>query len=119
MQLRVLGPVDAVGAEGPVPLGGPKQRTVLALLAQAADHRVAVDELILGVYGEEPAPGARRTVQTYVSNLRHVLGEAVRRSGNGYVLDGGSVEVDARRFGSEYRAALTEVDHEPDRAAVA
>ncbi len=36
MQLRVLGPVDAVGAEGPVPLGGPKQRTVLALLAQAA-----------------------------------------------------------------------------------
>lgn len=116
-QLRILGPLAATRAGGPVPLGGPKQRTVLALLAQAAGDRVSADQLILGVYGEAPPTGARRTVQTYVSNLRHHLGEVIRGGGDGYVLDLPAAAIDAGRFDAAYRAALRELEHEPDRAA--
>jgi DNA-binding SARP family transcriptional activator/WD40 repeat protein/serine/threonine protein kinase len=117
LELRVLGPLAATGADGPMALGGPKQRTVLALLVQALGRRVPTDELILGVYGEEPPAGARRTVQTYVSNLRRQLGDVVQGGGEGYVMDVPSSAVDAGRFEAGYQAALQELEHEPDRAA--
>ena len=115
--LRVLGPLEAMGADGLVALGGPKQRTVLALLIQAVGRRVRTDELILGVYGEVPPAGARRTVQTYVSNLRRQLGGIIQGGGEGYVMDVPSSAVDAGRFEAAYQAALQELEHEPDRAA--
>ena len=68
--VRVLGPVGVLQDGEEVALGGPKQRTVLALLATRAREVVPVDALIEGVWGEEPTPGARSTLQTYVSNLR-------------------------------------------------
>lgn len=117
MQIRVLGTleVDTIGAL--VPLGGAKQRTVLALLIQAVGRRVSIDALIHGVYGEQAPPGARRTVQTYVSNLRHELGDAIRSTGDGYVLDLEASAVDASRFEAAYNAAGGELEHEPQRAA--
>jgi len=41
MQLRLLGPFQLVDAAGPVALGGPKERTVLAALAVNANQVVA------------------------------------------------------------------------------
>jgi DNA-binding SARP family transcriptional activator/WD40 repeat protein len=118
MQLRVLGPLEVVEDGARVPLGGPKQRTVLALLVQGAGGRVSVDELILAVYGEEASGGARHTVQTYVSNLRQVFGEVLRGTGDGYVFDVEPMAIDAGRFESAYQAAVRELDHEPERAAL-
>jgi DNA-binding SARP family transcriptional activator/WD40 repeat protein len=118
MQLGVLGPLEVIEDGARVPLGGPKQRTVLALLVQGAGGRVSVDELILAVYGEEAAGGARHTVQTYVSNLRQVFGEVLRGTGDGYVLDVEPMAIDAGRFESAYQAAVRELDHEPERAAL-
>jgi DNA-binding SARP family transcriptional activator/WD40 repeat protein len=117
MHLRVLGPLDAEVDGASVPLGGPKQRVVLALLIQAVGRRVSVDEIILAVYGDEPSPGARRTVQTYVYNLRQVLGDVLLGTGDGYVLDVDPTAIDAGRFDVAYRAALQEFEHEPERAA--
>jgi DNA-binding SARP family transcriptional activator/WD40 repeat protein/serine/threonine protein kinase len=117
MELRVLGPVEVVARGDPVPLGGPKQRTVLAVLVQAVGRRVGVDALIAAVYGDTPPDGARRTVQTYVSNLRHVLGEVIRGTGGGYVLEVAPSTIDAARFEAAYRAAVDELAREPERAA--
>jgi DNA-binding SARP family transcriptional activator/WD40 repeat protein/serine/threonine protein kinase len=117
LELRVLGPLAALRADGPMSLGGPKQRTVLAMLVQAVGRRVRVDELILAVYGEDPPAGARRTVQTYVSNLRHHLGDVIQGGGDGYVLGVPPSAIDADRFEAAYRAGLHELEREPDRTA--
>jgi len=54
LQLRVLGPLEALADGVPLTLGGRKERTALALLVVAAGKVVATDDLIDGVWGEEP-----------------------------------------------------------------
>ena len=39
MQIKLLGPVEASSANGPVALGGPKPRALLAMLALDAVRR--------------------------------------------------------------------------------
>ena len=91
----VLGPVGVLQGGVEVALGGPKQRTVLALLAMRAREVVPLDALIDGVWGEEPTPGARSTLQTYVSNLRAAIGDVIVREGGGYRLELDPRAVDA------------------------
>ncbi|TML18055.1 MAG: hypothetical protein E6G32_15100, partial [Actinobacteria bacterium] len=79
VEIRVLGPLEVTSAGADVHLGGRKQRTVLALLAAELGKPVTVDALIDGVWGEERTPGARSTLQTYVSNLRAVIGDIIVR----------------------------------------
>src|SRR5262245_51563454 len=95
---------DARGVD--VPLGGKKQRAVFALLLLRAGEVVSVDELVDALWADSPGPGARRTLQVYVSNLRQALARAggppardrLARSGTGYVLSAETDEVDARLF---------------------
>src|SRR5262245_54084858 len=96
--VRVLGSVGVLQDGVDVALGGPKQRTVLALLATRAREVVPVDALIEGVWGEEPTPGARSTLQTYVSNLRAAIGDVIVREGAGYRLEVEPRDVDAAQF---------------------
>ncbi|RLE22937.1 MAG: hypothetical protein DRJ50_06905, partial [Actinobacteria bacterium] len=98
MRFGVLGPVEAFEKRRRLSVGGPKQRTVLALLIARAGSAVSTDFLVDGVYGDEPPQGARRSVQTYVSNLRSELGEVIEATGSGYVLNAGHSEVDALAF---------------------
>ncbi len=53
LKIRVLGPLEVLSDDRVVRLGGPKQRTVLALLAAAVGKSVSVDELIDGVWGDD------------------------------------------------------------------
>ena len=69
VEFRVLGQVEVVTDGRRLALGGPKQRTVLALLVANAGRPIAVDVLINGVYGDEAGDGARRSIQTYIYNL--------------------------------------------------
>ncbi|MEU8239411.1 BTAD domain-containing putative transcriptional regulator [Actinoplanes missouriensis] len=73
MRLRVLGPVEATGASGPIDLGGPRQRAVLALLATRHGEIVSTDHLIDALWRGEPPRKATTSLQTYVSNLRRLL----------------------------------------------
>ncbi|MGH2655199.1 MAG: protein kinase domain-containing protein [Actinomycetota bacterium] len=116
MEFRVLGPVAASEGSGPIPLGGPKQRLVLAHLVVRANQVVPAEILIDAVWGEDPPPAARNTLQGYVSRLRGALG-AERLEGRppGYVLRADPTEVDAARFESILRDARTSGD--PERAA--
>lgn len=98
MEFRVLGPLEAVAKGSRLALGGPKQRSVLALLLARTGERVSMGNLIEGAYGEDAPDRAHRSVHTFISNLRGELGEVIARDGDGYVLDIGRDSVDALRF---------------------
>ncbi|RFU38998.1 transcriptional regulator, partial [Actinomadura logoneensis] len=71
--LRVLG-AFAVEVDGAaVPLGGPRQRGVLALLVAARGQVVPVDRMIEDLWRGEPPSRALTSLQAYVSNLRRLL----------------------------------------------
>jgi len=102
MDLRVLGPIEVVDDDVTVPIGGPRQRLVLALLVLNVGETVSTDRIIDGVWGDQPPDAARRTAQAYVSNLRKEL-EAIRPEtlvarSPGYVLTVDPAIIDARRF---------------------
>jgi DNA-binding SARP family transcriptional activator len=64
VEFRILGPLEAVAAGEAVPLGGPKQRALLALLLIHANEVVAVDTLMAELWGESPP----RSAQAYIQN---------------------------------------------------
>ena len=73
MEYRILGPLEAFGGDGPLSLGGTKQRALLALLLLHANRVVSRRTLIEGLWGNDPPERAEKTVQVYVSRLRKVL----------------------------------------------
>ena len=83
MRFSVLGPLEVRDGPEKLPLGGPRQRSVLALLVQAAGRSVALDSLVTEIWGEEPPDGSVDSLYTYVSNLRHTLGRGRIVRGNG------------------------------------
>ena len=69
----VLGPLEVRRGSEVLVLGGPKQRTVLALLLLEAGHLVPARTIIDHVWGADGADGASSSLQVYVSNLRKAL----------------------------------------------
>ena len=69
----VLGPLEARRDGEPLALGGPKQRSVLALLLLEAGHLVPASRIIEHVWGADGADGAQASLQVYVSTLRKLL----------------------------------------------
>src|SRR5512135_3386433 len=75
LEFRVLGTLEVVGHDGPLALGAPKQRALLAVLLIHRGERVSTERLIDELWGEQPPASANKIVQGYVSNLRRVLGD--------------------------------------------
>src|SRR5918996_505401 len=73
MEYRVLGPIEALDGERRLPLGGPKQRAVLAVLLLGANRVVSRTDLVEAVWPEGPPPTAATALQVYVSRLRKTL----------------------------------------------
>ena len=73
IEFRVLGPLQVARGGRALPLGGLKQRGVLALLLLDRNHVVPRDRLIDALWGERPPASAANSVQVYVSKLRRVL----------------------------------------------
>jgi DNA-binding SARP family transcriptional activator len=114
----MLGPLEVSRSGRAAPLGGPRQRAVLALLLVQANRIVSMDRLAEDVSGGEPPEGWVTTVQTYVFHLRRALepdrtradadGLLVTR-GRGYLLRIDREQLDAARFEDGFtagRAAL-------------
>jgi DNA-binding SARP family transcriptional activator len=57
LELRLLGPVQAVRTGRDVALGGPRQRAVLALLVLDAGRVVPADRLVEDIWRGRPPPG--------------------------------------------------------------
>jgi predicted ATPase/DNA-binding SARP family transcriptional activator len=100
MEIRVLGPIELVAAEGAVPLGAAKQRRLLAALAIGAGSVRSADVLIDALWGERPPPSAAKLLQTYVSQLRKAFPSPgwIRTHGSAYTLDLAAASIDAARF---------------------
>ena len=101
---RLLGPVELVG-RGPVDVGPPQRRSVMAALAVDAGRAVPLETLTKRVWGEEPPEGARQALYAHVARIRRVLAATgaartpgLLRRGGGYVLDTDSEDVDLHRF---------------------
>src|SRR4051812_39380782 len=99
MEYRVLGPLEVIGDEGPLPLGGAKQRALLALLLLNANRVVSRERLIDELWPDDPPETAVATVQVYVSRLRRLLpeGTLVTRP-PGYRLEIEPEALDQQRF---------------------
>ncbi|WP_086661593.1 AfsR/SARP family transcriptional regulator [Lentzea kentuckyensis] len=98
MRFRLLGPVEAQVDDRPVSLGGPKPKTVFALLAANAGRVVGVDRIVDVVWGEEPPDNARSSLYTYVSTLRRALGDVIGKRGGGYQFSAPRDQVDLHIF---------------------
>jgi WD40 repeat protein/DNA-binding SARP family transcriptional activator len=103
----VLGPLEVEADDGPVVLGGPKERLLLALLLTRPNQVVSVEALIAGLWGERPPPTAAKTLQSHVKRLRRALEPARARGAAGqvlvtrepgYLLRAGPGALDATRF---------------------
>jgi DNA-binding SARP family transcriptional activator len=114
VRFRVLGPLDVDTGNGPVPLGGPKQRTVLAHLVLNVGRVVPTEQLIDALWGEDPPEAARNTLQSYVSNLRKAVGgDVLGRRPPGYVLSVDAAQVDTARFEALVRDARRSAATDP------
>lgn len=96
----MLGPLSILDNGRAVPLGGLRQRTVLAALLIADGRPVTADALIDQVWGVEPPPKPLASLRSYLTNLRRIVGEdTLHRNAHGYVLNTECDIVDAREFG--------------------
>jgi predicted ATPase/DNA-binding SARP family transcriptional activator len=99
MEFRILGSIEAIGDEGPIPLGAPKQRALLAFLLLNANTVVSRDGLVDSLWGSESPKSAVSSLQVYVHGLRRALGdEVIERHGTGYRLHLDPSSLDLSRF---------------------
>src|SRR4051794_12473947 len=99
IEYRVLGPLEVREGDRPLPLGGAKQRAVLALLILNANRVVSRDRLIDELWGDEPPETVVTSVQVYVSRLRKLLPpETLVTRAPGYLLNAERNDIDLFRF---------------------
>src|SRR3954447_6967087 len=123
MEIRVLGPVEAVvdGRVRSSPGGG--ERELLALLALSAGRVVPVPTLVDGLWGDALPVNPGNAWQVRVSKLRRALAaagapsELVVTRPPGYLLDIPRDRVDALRFTDQVAAARAAADTDPVVAA--
>ncbi|ONI88276.1 hypothetical protein ALI144C_07510 [Actinosynnema sp. ALI-1.44] len=109
MEFRILGPVQAEHEQRLLPLGGTRQRAVLAALLLDAGRVVGIDKLTSAVWGDRPPATVRAQIQICVSALRR-LGLPIESTHTGYLLAVDPDDIDAVRFEtlvSEARAATS------------
>jgi DNA-binding SARP family transcriptional activator len=99
LEFRILGPLEVSANGAPVPLGGQKQRALLAILLLRADEVVSTDRLLDDLWGEQPPRTASTSLQNFVSQLRKTLGpDVLVTRPPGYLLRLRGNELDLRRF---------------------
>ncbi|MFG1871623.1 AfsR/SARP family transcriptional regulator [Micromonospora arborensis] len=106
-EFRLLGPVEAWGAERRVALGERRQRCIAAVLLTEANQVVSADTLVERVWGEQPPASVRSALYSYLTRIKTVLrrldpsGGQVRliRAAGGYLLEVDPDAVDLHRFG--------------------
>jgi DNA-binding SARP family transcriptional activator/ABC-type glycerol-3-phosphate transport system substrate-binding protein len=119
VRFRLLGTLQVTVDDGRAAvLGGYRQRLVLAILLLHAGRPVSVDVLIDGVWDEQPPSTARKTLQAYVSRLRHSLrpGDIVAAP-DGYLLQVDPMEIDGHCFERSVEEGRRLLETDPAAAA--
>jgi DNA-binding SARP family transcriptional activator len=119
--LHLLGPFEATVGPRRVPLGGQRQRAVLARIALGGGSVVTVERLIDDLWNGEPPASALNTLQSYVSNLRRAFAldvPLVERIGPGYRIAVDPSRIDLHRFVAAVAEAGAPGLDAPQRVAV-
>ena len=97
---RILGPIEVTGDDGvALPLGGARQRALLAVLVLRAGEVASTDFLITSLWGEKAPRTAATSLQNLVSALRKLLGhDTVVTRPPGYMLAVDRESIDLGRF---------------------
>ncbi len=124
MRIELLGPLSVYLNDLPITPDAAKPRQVIALLALNSGHAVTVATLMEELWGEEPPPSARTTLQTYVLDCRRRIAAALgpdqdpkrvlRRRHDGYLLESVADYSDVRdfeRLAQSGRKAFESDDH--------
>src|SRR5918994_447357 len=125
MDFRILGPLEVLDGDDPIPLGGGKRRAVLALLVLQAGETVSAERLIDELWGDAPPATAAKTLQVHISRLRKALadaggGDVLVTRGHGYELAIGPESLDAHRLGGLLGGGRAELaDGRPEHALAA
>lgn len=107
IDIKVLGPLEATENGQSVAPTAAKPRQILALLALRAGEVVPVPTLVEEIWGEDPPRSALTTMQTYILQLRRLIGrtlppgaakEVLATRYNGYVFPAEAVMVDAQTY---------------------
>ena len=103
MEFRILGPVEVLREGRAVPLGGSRERAVLALLLASANRVVSAERLAEDLWAGDPPDRAIHTLQVFVSRLRKALREAgldgiIVTQPPGYMARVAPESLDAARF---------------------
>ncbi|MGZ8739889.1 MAG: BTAD domain-containing putative transcriptional regulator [Gaiellaceae bacterium] len=110
MDYRILGPLEALDGERQLPLGGARQRAVLALLLLHGNETLTRDVIVDELWGEHAPATAAKVLQNCVSALRKELPpNTIRTVAGAYGLTVEPDELDRDRFErllAEGRAAL-------------
>jgi DNA-binding SARP family transcriptional activator len=116
MEFGILGPLEVVEDGSPIALGGPKQRTLLALLLLTPNRPVSSDRLVEALWRGEPPTTAANALQYHVSQLRKALGDGatIATREPGYLIQVGPDQLDLLRF---ERLVIEAEDAEAGRAS--
>ena len=118
-EFGILGPLEVCRSGCVLPLGGPRQRAVLALLLLEANRVVSMDRLAEDIWGGHPPEGWATTLQTYVFHLRRALepgrargvaGDVLVTRDRGYLLRADREHLDAARFQDRFTAGRAALD---------
>ncbi len=114
LRVALLGPVRAWRGDVELELGAPQRRAVLGLLAVRANHVVARDELIDGIWGEELPSRSVNALHVHVARLRAALepdraqrapSQVLLASNQGYTLSLAPGQLDAQVFAERLAVA--------------
>ena len=99
LDFRILGPLEVVGDDGSIRLGGPKERATLAILLLDANRVVSVERLADDLYAGAAPITAVTQVQRQISGLRKILPEPVIETRSpGYLIHVPPGQLDLNRF---------------------
>ena len=111
--IHALGSIRVTREGVELPLGGARQRRLLAVLLIHHDLVVSVDRVAEVVFAGKPTEAAATTLRSYVARLRRVIGDAVVTRAPGYQLSLAGLAFDVAEFEAGVaagRAALRQQD---------
>lgn len=100
VRISLLGPLVVEGdGGGAMVLNAAKERSLVTVLALSPGRDVGTDTLMWALWGDEPPAAARKTLQTYIWNLRQAFGsDRIATCPTGYRLLVDDGDVDVHRF---------------------
>jgi DNA-binding SARP family transcriptional activator len=125
MEFLILGPLEVRSNGHSLPLGGPKQRAVLALLLLGANRVVSREHLIAELWPNAPGRDSEHALTLQISRLRKALraagdgGDRVVTRAPGYILRVEPGELDLERYERLVAAGRAALEARDAESAVA